>query len=179
MPEDNMLDTYSLFFALFGLVLLSIAHTVVFRFIDRRAVFLWLGLVIFSVTLLVLLGWGTLLMGSDQNLKEHGGALGTAIMLSIMLYWMLVPFYLYGFGIIESSIRIRILSEIASAGESGISEKALFEKYNKDSIIRKRLERFLASGELKFDGRYYRIKNRFSFYWVLAGYFRLFWKLYY
>lgn len=168
-----------LLFAFTGLIVLAIAHTIVFRLINRRAVFLWLGLVIFSVTLLMLLGWGIFLLGPGRELKEHGVVLWNAIALSFALYWFLVPVYLYGFGIIESSIRIRILSEIAHAGEQGISTAALFKKYNKHSIVRKRLERFLASGELIFDGTYYRVKKRFSLYWLLARYFDLFRKLYY
>lgn len=58
---------------------------------------------------------------------------------------------------IEASITLRILTEIAHSGESGVTLQQLYTQYGREVIIKKRLERLVESKTLRIDkGIYYR-----------------------
>jgi hypothetical protein len=63
--------------------------------------------------------------------------------------------YFSFFNIGETSVRIRILRELAQA-PSGLSAEELIEKYSVQTMINARIERMLANGEMLLrGGRYY------------------------
>ncbi len=98
---------------------------------------------------------------------------------SFILYTLLVANYIIGiFGVIESSVRVRILMEINSRGTGGIKEKEINKKYNKKIILEKRLKRMIASGELKLEKGYYRRNGRLTFYNIAEMFYRIIWYLY-
>ncbi len=77
------------------------------------------------------------------------GAVVIAAGLSAFIYGLAVYLYaLYVFGVAESSIRLRMLVEIAAAGPDGLTLAELFARYTERDIVHKRLERFLRSGDL-------------------------------
>lgn len=56
----------------------------------------------------------------------------------------------------ESARRIRLLRELLDAGQDGLSRAEVLERYNAEMIVRARLERLLAGGQLVLrEGRYF------------------------
>lgn len=99
--------------------------------------------------------------------------------ISLIIYSLLVFIYtLCLFGLLESSIRIRLLSEVHLAGDKGITEKQIVGKYNQNIILKKRLARFLQSGEIKEKDCYYYPTKKISFYIIPFVLTILIWKLY-
>lgn len=91
------------------------------------------------------------------------------------LYGFLAFLYIVGvFGVIESSIRIKLL-QLISIQSQGLRYSELLKRYNRDIIVTKRLKRLIGSGELMVSKGKYRIGKRFSFFQVPA-YFSLFMK---
>jgi hypothetical protein len=89
-----------------------------------------------------------------------------------ILYVLFVAFYILGpFGLIESSLRLHMLAQIAQAGHKGMPKDILKKKYNIHVIIHKRLARFLASGDFVYENGTYSIKNTFSFFLIQAFFF--------
>jgi|WetSurMetagenome_2_1015567.scaffolds.fasta_scaffold408550_2 hypothetical protein len=98
---------------------------------------------------------------------------------SFVLYSFLAVLYILGpFGLIESSLRLKLLSEIANAEEIGLKKQDLYKAYNINAIIQKRLERFVVSKDFIFQNGNYIIKNRFSYFLVHTFLFENMKKLY-
>lgn len=159
-------DIEILIFSILGFVLYVVIQFLTFRFIKAEKVIK--GIVnIYLFT------------GIIQFLLESVWLGVTAAFYSFILYTLLVANYIIGiFGLIESSVRIRILMEINSQGGGGIKEKEINRKYNKKIILEKRLKRMIASGELKFDKGYYRRNKRLTFYNIAEMFYRIIWSLY-
>ena len=99
--------------------------------------------------------------------------------LSFVLYALMSLIYILAlFGIVESSVRIRLLREIAGEGKKGIPARKLLERYNKEIILKKRLQRFLASGDIVKEGNRYRLQKNVSAFSLPGFLFSLIWKLY-
>ena len=87
------------------------------------------------------------------------------IIFSLILYTMLVFCYVLGiFGLMESSIRIGLLVQIAKSKNNRMKKNKILKIYNSKVIIAKRLERFVASGELKYEKGYYFLNKKFSYF---------------
>lgn len=98
---------------------------------------------------------------------------------SFLLYSLLAIGYILGmFGLLESSLRIKILQEIATAGKRGIQKKEIHRVYNRDVIIVKRLKRFIRSGDISYRNGLYTMRKRFTYFVVHAFIFESMKKLY-
>ena len=87
--------------------------------------------------------------------------------LSALLYLAASTWYLFiPFSVFESSVTVRLLREIAGAGNKGITRDALWLKYSTSTIVKERLDRLVASGEIKKAGNAYWRTPRHS---VFAG----------
>lgn len=149
------MDLYILVNAIVSFILFLIVHVVIFRLIEEKTVIKWL-MRVFYLGALINLSAG-LLMLKPQNV--------IFILLSLTLYTMLVFCYVLGiFGLMESSIRIGLLTKIARSKSHGAGEKDILKAYNSKIIIDKRLERFVASGELKYEKGYYHLNKKFSYF---------------
>ena len=76
------------------------------------------------------------------------------------------------FGPYETSIRMRLVREIARAGGKGISHPELLERYNPKTILDIRLRRLKGSGDVVEQGGLYRTggkDNFFFFFDKIAG----------
>lgn len=102
-----------------------------------------------------------------------------SFVISVLLWLLSCAIYIFcAFGIIESSIRIRILTTIVREGEWGMTEKKLKDVYNTRTIIRKRIDRFIHSGELVRTGEKISRGRRGSLAQLPAFMFHIFWVLY-
>ncbi len=98
---------------------------------------------------------------------------------SLVLSTLLVGNYFMGiFGIMESSIRMRVLSEVVLAGSRGVSRSMLLAKYNHTMIVDKRLARFIASGDIMERNGVYTSRKSFTFFLLPAMVLRFFWWAY-
>lgn len=137
MPIVGSIVGFAVFFA---------AHVVVFRNIQERDAVRWFFLLVVLVsTLIIFAGFGWL---------------------TIVLFIMLASCYFMGiFGLMATSVRIRILCEIARAGSRGMTMKQLLARYNREAIVTKRLARLVSSGDIVCaNGKYRRPAGRMTFF---------------
>jgi hypothetical protein len=142
-------------------------HVLIFRRINQKEVLIWIVKTcligsIFPVFFSLIVTYLDPINGYSIPLQ-----FAVIFFISFILYSLLAILYILGpFGIIESSLRIRLLEEIAGFGEKGVSKQNLFKVYNKNVIIQKRLNRFLMTKDFTYRNGYYLIKNRFSYFIV-------------
>ena len=91
----------------------------------------------------------------------------TGAVFSCAIYGVMAILFLFGvFGVFEASITLHILTKIALAGSDGIHPNALLGTYNRSTIVKRRVDRFLWSGEFIIVGGRYRLSRRFSYFMV-------------
>lgn len=152
-----------------------------FRMIDQKKVIRWLVVVFGIVSLVSFLLWLSIVPLLLQTAGDMGflGQFLASFLLSYMLFSITSLVYVLGFfGIIESSIRIRLLDLITYSSDTGISLPQILQLYNRDVILQKRLSRFISSGELIFTNDTYRLGKRSIFFFLPALVFKLLWVLY-
>jgi len=92
--------------------------------------------------------------------------------LSFLINGLLCFFYVLSiFGAYETSVRMRLLREIAMAGPKGLSESEILQRYNPEIIARLRLGRLAGAGYLIERGGAYSIvaSRRLSFLFDLLA----------
>ncbi len=82
-------------------------------------------------------------------------------MVSFLLFILLtITFIMTILGMSTTSLRINLVLAIKNSGRKGIAYIHLLKKYNRDMIIKSRLERLVTAGELEEkEGCYYYKKN--------------------
>jgi len=92
------------------------------------------------------------------------------VLLSLIITTLLIILYIFGiFGmIIESSLRIKLLSLVFEAGNNGIKKTYLLNLYNTDIILKKRIQRLESSGILKLKKNKYYIAKPFPILYIHA-----------
>lgn len=159
--------------SLFSFMIFLILQVIVFRRIPPRQVLSWMVIVFIVTGVAVTSALPLLLKGTSWTVFVF------LVAVSWLFYGLVSLIYILAvFGIIESSIRIRLLAEIVRRGTGGITLKELYRTYNRDVIVKKRLERFLASGDISYDRKQYRIKRRLSTFSLPGKVFALLWKIY-
>lgn len=140
------LIAFAVFFAL---------HVAVFRKIGETAAVRWF------FTLVFLVGLATAMVS----------------WMSSLLFLLLSCCYFMGiFGIMATSVRMRILTEIARGRP--LTYRALLLRYNREVIVRSRLARLVASGDIAFASGKYRAGGRITFFMVPAFMLKLMKTLY-
>src|SRR3989338_2095143 len=142
--------------ALTSFLIFWVLHLVVLRFVGPHGVLKWLvNVIVTAGGCNVVMGWASLRSGGEASLASFVGIMA-CVGLSISIYGLIVFIYiLCVFGLHESSIRIRMLRELYAARPRGLSREELLERYNADVILRRRLERLMASGEVTLQGTEY------------------------
>jgi hypothetical protein len=140
-------------------------QTIIFRSIDRNNILAWIVRIcaIGSISPLIFsaLFTGVYPLPGYTILPQFL----VLFVISFVLYGLLALTYILGpFGLIESSLRLKLLDEIAKAGVTGVDRHTLVKIYNVHDIIRKRLDRFLTSKDFVYRNGNYIINNRFSFF---------------
>ena len=78
------------------------------------------------------------------------------LLLNILTYSALGYCYFHFINLGETARRIRIIREIYDAGEEGLSQQSILERYNARQIVDLRLQRLLSKGQIiEREGRYY------------------------
>ena len=93
----------------------------------------------------------------------------TAGPIAFILYALVSCEYFMGiFGLMATSVRIRLLTEIARSGGRGLTMPKLLKRYNREMIVRGRLARFMASGDIMKSGSCYRARGGVTFFTLPA-----------
>src|SRR3989344_1753691 len=146
-------------FAVFWLL-----HMLLFPRIDRRHIITWF-FYIYVIT--CILGTGVLaILIYSTNLLTTSSVFGLLIVTTILvnaIFSMLCALYIIGiFGIIESSVRMKLLTLVAAKSTHGLTHAELTKTYNKVVDLTNRLQRFTSSGDVRLiNGKYY-LRKRFS-----------------
>ena len=168
-------DFLILCFSMGGFIVFLLLQSIVFRLIKQESVLK--GIIrLYTIIGALFFVFQMLLLSTQQRpiIDSFFIAISTWF-----LYSLLVFLYIIGvFGVIESSLRIRLLQIIVKAGEKGISYQTITKVYNRDRIIKKRLVRLITSGELTQKNSLYQINKHFSFFYVPAYFARILKKLY-
>jgi uncharacterized membrane protein YjfL (UPF0719 family) len=92
-------------------------------------------------------------------------------------YGLITVLFVFGiFSLMEASLTLRILAEIAQSG-NGISAAHLLKKYNRFSITKRRIARLLYSGEIIQNQEMY-TRGKTSYFGVREVFLKLFRKLF-
>lgn len=173
------MDLQIVFSSLLSFVSFFILHVYIFSRIDHSKVLIWIVKTcmigtIFPLLFALLFSFFFPVFGNSALLQFV-----IVFIISILLYSLLSIGYILGvFGLLESSLRIRILEKIARAGKEGISKKDINALFANDAIIAKRLKRFIQSGDIIYKNGLYNMKRRFSYFVVHAFIFESMKKIY-
>lgn len=150
------MDIKIILHSLSSFLIYLLLHILIFRVIDNKSVIKWL------INVYILGGTINLISGLFILPLYYP----FYCFISLICYSCLVYCYVLGiFGILDSSIRIKLLTEIEIAGNKGIRIKDIFQKYNREKIVQSRMKRFVNSGEMIKDNEgYYRLKKFFSYF---------------
>lgn len=122
---------------------------------------------------MAIMGFPILLMGILYILKAVDATLQAwvcAALLALVIQGLLCFVYvLCIFGPYETSVRMRLVREIAQGGPKGISLQELLGRYNSETIVNLRLQRLLGSGDIIENNGRYRIARRGNFFFIFDG----------
>ena len=152
--------------ALAALGMLVALHVGTYRFIAAGNVLTWLKkIAVISAVGNVLLS-GMTFLGGAAGAESLGLARGLLCAgLSLGIYFLLVFLYILCiFGPHESSVRLRLVRELDKYYPEPCPEKLLKQSYNAQAILRRRLARLQATGDIIFDGQYYRVHKQWNFF---------------
>lgn len=149
-------------------------HVIVLRQISDRSVIPVFWMTYAVVGIIMQLFFGFFLLSGYQIQSTV-----FVIAVSWLLYTLLVGNYFMGiFGLMESSIRMRVLGEVVRAGSDGIPKRTLLTQYNHMKIVDKRLARFVSSGDIEFVRGAYVSRKPLTFFLLPALVLRFVWWAY-
>jgi hypothetical protein len=122
------------------------------------------------VCVIAIMGLPAVLMGMFYILKVlvmPYEAWASAVLLAMLLQGLLCFVYvLCIFGPYETSVRMRLVREIAKGGSTGITLKELSVQYNAGTIVDIRLQRLIGSGDIIEENGRYRIGRSGNFFFI-------------
>lgn len=152
-----------------GLLLFLLFHATIIRLLPHRAVVV--GLMASYLASFLLLTGLLLLLRSDVPIA--------VVLFSVFLFTLFIASYVLGiFGMVVSSLRFRLLSELYRAHPKGIRLDQLLKRYNREVIIDGRLKRLVAAGDLVYQNGKYHLGRRFSVFTIHQFIFDVLNKLY-
>lgn len=130
-----------------------LASAILFRMTEREAAVVWM------LRAFVVIG-----IGHALYLGLYWRWIG--LMWWASFYGLFTVLFVFGiFGVVEASLSLRILSEIAGSGRKGITRREMMARYSRQNIVKRRIDRLLFSGELVRSRGTYRL-GKMSYYRV-------------
>lgn len=145
---SGTLDCCVLAAAAFGWAVFFASHVVLLRRFTADAGKAFLGG--FALGLAGVAGFWFFAPFSDAELMAGG------IMSVILFGLFFLHFTSLIFGVGESAVRFRILRELELRGEGGLTLSELYARYNTQAMLRIRLARLTAGGQLRVENGLYR-----------------------
>ena len=156
-------------FISFGMFLA--VHAVIFRWVRPEQLLKSLLTCMLALEALPALLMGVFYMRQAADASWQGWV--CAGLLAMVIQGLLCFVYvLCVFGPYETSVRMRLVREIAAAGPAGIALKELGTSYNAGTIVDMRLGRLMGSGDIVEQDGLYRVtrpKNLFFIFDAIAG----------
>ncbi|OGG30674.1 hypothetical protein A3A63_00640 [Candidatus Gottesmanbacteria bacterium RIFCSPLOWO2_01_FULL_46_9] len=157
------MDTWILVTSGASFVLLFLLLLAVFRMVHAYDAPVWyIRMTGFCGVCCLGLWWVVVFLGWVHETPQ---IIAMGVIASLLLYGLLTILFLFGvFGVFEASITLHILTKIALSGKEGIHPNAILSSYNRNTIVKRRIDRFLWSGELLVVGGRYRLSKRLSYF---------------
>jgi len=150
-------------FISFGIFLL--VHVITFRWLHPEQLLRSLVITVAAIAGLPLVMMAALFFLKAGNFPWQ--AWGCASLLAMMINGLLCFVYvLCVFGPYETSVRMRLLREIAQGKEKGVSHQDLLARYNEQVMVEVRLQRLLGSGDIIEKDGLYRIGRSRNFFFI-------------
>jgi len=153
----------------FGIFLLI--HVVTFRWLRPEELLKSLLACVFAISALPLALMGILFVIKPVDASLQAWILASLLALAVAGLLCFV-YVLCLFGPFETSVRVRLVREIARGGLKGISHQELLQRYNAQTIVNIRLRRLTGSGDIIEQSGLYRAGNThnlFFFVDAIAG----------
>lgn len=150
--------------AIFSFVIFLLVHFITFRWVRPERLLRSLQLCVVAVMALpvLLIALFFIFRAVDEPPQAWVCAAVFAVAIQGLMSFMYV---LCIFGPYETSVRMRLVREIAGGGPNGISLKELLGRYNDQIIVDVRLQRLIGSGDvIEKDGRYRIASSRNIFF---------------
>ena len=145
------MDSQFLIMGFVSFCFFCLASAILFRMTEREAAVTWM------VRAFVVIG-----IGHALYLGQYWGWIGLVWWASF--YGLFTVLFVFGiFGVVEASLSLRILSEIADSEKKGITRREMMMRYGRQHIVKRRVDRLLFSGELIRSGGAYRL-GKMSYY---------------
>lgn len=162
------------------LILYILMQAVIFRIVKPKEVIKWLVYDFLLVSAVILSITGFNIFHKIAFLSSYGFTeIIFAFFISMLLFGLASLIYILRvFGVVAASMRIQLLETIYEAGNKGLPHNKLLKLFNRDKLLKKRLNRFISSGEIKYKNNSYVLNKRFSMASIPFIYFNMIWKLY-
>jgi hypothetical protein len=165
------MDVLTVGVGLFSFGIFLLIHLITFRWV--RPEHLLKSLLVCVITILglpVLLMWIFYVSKTmDMTFQAWMCAGASALVIQGLLC---LAYVLCVFGPYETSIRMRLVREVAGGGPEGVSLEKILGRYNVETMVNVRLQRLVGSGDIiEKDGLYRmgRVKNFFFAFDAIAG----------
>lgn len=148
--------------------LFVILHIVFLRMAGEEGVLRWsIGIFIFTSAVEFLGSFFYLATHKTQFQNLDPLSFMICLGLAFVLYGLLSFHYiLWVFGPYESSLRLRLVRELASVYPKGLTRQDVANRYNREVILKRRLKRLIYARELLWDGKNYSRRHRASFFMI-------------
>lgn len=147
--------------ALAAFFLFIILHIAFFRFVNDARILKWLKrLTALSFTANLMLN---IYQGSIFGLSHGQTILCVGLSASILL--LLLMIYVTGiFGLVEAAIRMRIMWELYKVFPQSMTSDELFQHYNVEAMIQRRLDRLTVAKEIVMKDHYYYLGRQMNYF---------------
>lgn len=149
----------------FSFIIFLAVHFIAFRWVRPERLLRSL-----LVCVVAIMGCPILLMGIFCSLKwvdtTPQAWLGAAVLALTIQGLLCFVYVLCVFGPYETSVRMRLVREIAGGGVRGVSIQELANRYNAQTIVDIRLQRLIGSGDVIEKNGKYRVVSSSNFFFI-------------
>ena len=151
--------------AIFSFVIFLLVHVITFRRVAPEHLLRSLLMCTISIMALPVLMMAVfyMLKAADASLQAWVCA---AVVSSLIQGLLCFVYVLCVFGPYETSVRMRLVREVARGGASGISLQDLLGRYNAETIVDVRLQRLVGSGDIIENNGLYRAGRTQNLFFV-------------
>jgi len=159
------MDCLTLGVGLFSFLVFLIIHVIAFRWLAPEQLLKSL-----LVTVLIIMALPAVVMVTIFFSRTIDAPLAMwllATVLAMAVDGLLCFFYvLCIFGPYETSVRMRLVREIAKGKDIGVSHDEILAQYNAEIMVKIRLQRLIGSGDIVEDNGIYRTTNTGNFFFI-------------
>jgi len=162
------MDILTLGVGLISFIGFLLVHLITFRWLRPEQLLRSLVMIMIAVAGLPLILMGALFMCrcADASLTTWVCSTVLAILIEGL---MCLVYVLCIFGPYETSVRMRLIREIARGSSAGISMEELLARYNHETIVNVRLRRLVGSGDIIEKDGFYHSGHKKNFFFIFMA----------